>query len=444
MVWQKATVDDVVDFILSNAPPGASFTENPFKGTRFTYDIVTRAVGKLHRKKRFLDLNEFDIPGTSYMWRENGVVNYELARKATKQFLVALQEWHPRKTLEQIIPEITERQFYKIPINRYGTTIGGMLQHVYRLSPYNALKDLFDNCAEFAHFRDLQPYDMGCAPKKTWLNKDRTKNYVLARKATRQLLSALKKKYPKKNLTQIITGITAKHFKSTPINKYNATLGCVLKVYDDSPYAALMDLFNFDDAFAHFRDLMSYDMKCAPMSLWLNKDRTKNYQLARKVTRTLLEKLSMNKPLESVLPTITVKHFENLPINKYGTTLGGMLRCVYGRSPYAALKNLIDNDAAFASFRDFQPCDMHHAPAHTWTNADGTKNYTLARQATRQLIARLREEQPHKPVKQISREIRQHHFHNTPINRYGTTLQGMLMHVYRDSPQDAIKDIELK
>jgi hypothetical protein len=439
------TIDDVIRFILENSPrEGEEVKKNPFKGRRLPYDLVGGAIDELHSEGRFLDLESFDISGTFDMWHTSeGFTNFELARKGIKQLLKSLQ----RKSaipLEQIIPKIGYDTFHTTPINKYKTTLCGMLAQVYEDSPYTALKDLIDHDEEYAEFRDLQPYDMHHAPRNTWLDNVGTKKHELARNATKQLLKTLQRQKPAIPLEQIIPQIGHDTFNITPINKYKTTLiGMLCHVYDGSAYQALKDLIDHDKEYAEFKDLQPHDMHHAPSATWLNEDGTKNFALARTATKLLIRAIQAQQSdaaVEQVLPQITVGHFNSMPINKYKKTLGGMIYCAYNSSAYRALKDLIDHDDEFKEFRDFQPYDMQHSPRETWLKIDGTKNHKLARAATKQLLITLQHQQPGVPLQQIIPQIIQPLFQKTLINRYKTNLSGMFC-IYQHSPYRALKDL---
>lgn len=356
VVQRKVTIDDVVDFITANAPPeGEAVTENPFKGRRFPYDVVDHAVEELHGDGRFLDLEAFDIPGTGSraggMWHTaEGITNYGLARKGTKKLLEVLQREQPGKMLEQILPDITLEHFKKTPINRYGTTLGGMIQ-LYDNSPYKALKDIFDNDKGFEQFRDFEPQDMKCAPINTWFNKNGTRNYSLLRRVTKQLIRTLQAQQPHKKLEEILPGITDEDFRTTQINRYGTTLRGVMDAHDDSPYHALRDLIDHDDEFAEFRDLQKQDMRKAPSNTWVSRKGRKNRRLAREMMKQFLRKLEEQQPgraVEQILPGVTQERFYTTPINRYQTTLGGMLMRVYDGSLYSALKDFAKHDSDYS------------------------------------------------------------------------------------------------
>jgi len=353
MAKRPKTIDDVMRFILANAPPeGVKIKKSPFKGRRFEYDLVDGAISELHAQGRFLDLEAYDIKGTKDMWNTEEGKNNELARKATKQLIKKLQEEQPDKELTQI----TYETFSKYPINRYQTTLGGMLVSIpgYKNSPYATLKDLIDADPELEQYRDFQPYDMKSAPQNTWNKPDGSKNYELARHATKTLLNKLQKDQVNKTLAEILTEIILDTFYKYPINKYGTTLGgMICNVHENSPYDALKKLIDNDPEFKEYRDFQPYDMQMAPLNTWHKPDGSKKFELARHSTKTLLNKLQKdqpNKKLTEILTEITTDTFYKYTINKYQTTLGGMIQEVHESSPYQALKDLAENDPEYTEF----------------------------------------------------------------------------------------------
>ena len=76
---------------------------------------------------------------------------------------------------------------------------------------------------------------------------------------------------------------------------------------------------------------------------------------------------------------------------------------------------------------------------NTWNKPNGTKNYKLARHATKTLLKKL-QDKTGKKLEEILPTITQDTFYHTPINKYNTKLSGMLTHVYDHSPYQALKD----
>lgn len=192
-----------------------------------------------------------------------------------------------------------------------------------------------------------------------------------------------------------------------------------------------------------YLDLEAYDL-LGTMMMWHTNSEGKNYALARRATRKLLQKLDPEQSTASrvaLLPTITQRHFHCITINQYGTTLRGMLAAVYDNSPYSGIKDLTQHDADFAEFSDFQSYDMKKARRQTWVDTNKTKNYSLARQTTKLLLQKIKAEKGDVSWAEILPAIRADMFHNVPINRYGTTLRGMINLVYAGSPYAALMDL---
>jgi hypothetical protein len=369
----------------------------------------------------------------------NGEKNVVLARCATKQLIRALQldSW---RTLSTLLPVISKEDFTAFPINKYGTTLTGLLGIVYRGTLHAAIHDLAMHDNEFAAFRDLMPYDMLRTPQNTWTLPTGEKNFALARQATRELVESLQR-FSGLTLEKIFSSINSETFLSHPFNKYGTTLGGMFaSLYECSTFAAIQDLVMHDDAFSEYRDIMPYDMGMAPQNTWNLPDGNKNVALARNATKRLLARLRATQggSLEEILPSVCGEMFQSVPVDRYGATLRGMLSAVYDASPYAALKDLIDSDPELAEFRDFKPYDMSQAPQYTWTLRDGSRNYALAREATRQLIAAVQHSRS--LLGEAASTVKYEDFSSTSINRYGTTLGGMLQMVYDGSSRAAIAD----
>lgn len=346
---RPATVDDIIKFILAHTPlETAQLKRNPFIGRNFRREMVDAALYALRKKELCLDMEPFDLPGTKHLWREGGEIKYELAHKATRQLVKTLQARQPRKSLEEIVTGISQDVFQKTPINRYGTRLSGMLQHVYGNSPYKALKDLFDHDDKYSALRDVQPYDMERSRRHTWMNSNGKWDYTLCRNATKQLLLSLQKQYdvPLENLINLIK---AKDFRSGPINQYGTTLGAMFIAYHGSPYRAMKDLFDHDSEFAHLRDIQPYDMGQACNNVWKHHGRL-NYELARRAVRQFLHALHSQHsavPFKQIVSQLKVRDTESLPINKYGTHLKKVIDKVYCSSLRLAFKDIANHDRRY-------------------------------------------------------------------------------------------------
>lgn len=431
---KNCSVEDIVQFIEEHVQNG----DFPFPIKRCKYSSVEAAVNSLHLQGRFLDLDVYDLRGTTNLWRSNGDTNFELARRAIRQFVNCLQK---KGKLEDLLPRISQKQCYK-PFNRYGTNLRGPLS-VYGGSPYRALKDLFDNDDDFADCRDFQPYDLLCAPKKTWKNNG-SMNYGLAGQATKQLILKMVERKRDLNgslffrdaILKILPEICSETFRKIEINKYHTTLENMLAiVFRNSPYRAIRNLVENDDEFKEFDDFREYDLCYGVQNIWKKKNGSRNKVLARKLTKMMIAELGENKKMPEVLPSINKNTFNEVPINRYGTTLGSMLAHVYSDSPYEALRDLIDNDRRFRSYADLMPYDMKGTTKNIWTNSDGSRNFELARHAIRQFFAWNSKKSPEELVKQSAARP----LSKTAINRYGTAFS-VVFSVYGNSPYRAFKD----
>ena len=189
-------------------------------------------------------------------------------------------------------------------------------------------------------------------------------------------------------------------------------------------------------------DLEAFDLK-GTIFLWRGPEGV-NHELARLATRRLVRSLHARLPglaLERLLPEINLRCFSNVRIDSYGTTLGGMLANVYGNSPYRALRDLIDHDEEFASFRDFQPWDMRKAPQETWIAKGEKRDYAHARELTRACLRTIFAAHAELLKEALLSKVEAGELLGTPLNRYGTTLGGMLDQIYGHSPYLALRDL---
>ncbi|MEK6823223.1 MAG: hypothetical protein AABY13_05315, partial [Nanoarchaeota archaeon] len=84
-----------------------------------------------------------------------------------------------------------------------------------------------------------------------------------------------------------------------------------------------------------------FDFNCAPRHTWCTPD--KNHPLAREATGLLLHALQRDNGwnLDTAVVEVTLPSFESVPIDKYGTTLGGMLSIIYNSSPGTAVRDYL-------------------------------------------------------------------------------------------------------
>ncbi|MEK6822220.1 MAG: hypothetical protein AABY13_00195, partial [Nanoarchaeota archaeon] len=194
------------------------------------------------------DVRPYDFcKGGLNMWiKKDGTPNHSLARELTHNLVSTLKEertW----TMETLIASISTADM-KHAATRYGATLSGMAQSIYRDSVAEAVIDLIAHDDRYTAYRDVRPYDFARAPNKTWVRKDGTKNYNLARELTHAVLSALLKHRP---LMDVIAHVNFEEFCTTPVNRYGTTASGMLQmVYNDSHAHAIMDLVTHDKRYA--------------------------------------------------------------------------------------------------------------------------------------------------------------------------------------------------
>ncbi|HMA36918.1 MAG TPA: hypothetical protein VKY74_20860 [Chloroflexia bacterium] len=260
----------------------------------------------------------------------------------------------------------------------------GMLKHIYGDSPYAALADLYPQ---------LQPWQMDVAPNGYWLDAE---GRGRARRATRWLLARLG--LLGRPPAEIAAALNA------PLFTAHGLSGMLQIVYNNSPYAALVDL---DPA------IQPWQMGMAPAGYWQGPI---GQEHARTATRWLLEQLG--------LATADPHHIgAQVDLDTFATWgLGGMVMVVYENSPYAALADVVPG---------LQPWHMAVAPNGYWLDAAGREH---ARAATRWLLTQRGLSAGSLPA--ITRVLDAEAF-------AGAGLGGMLRSVYGGSPHAAVLDLDL-
>ena len=288
------------------------------------------------------ELRPYDFSGTSNLWIIRNRKNYDLARELSHlvvQKLMVEKHW----TFVELVQNVTQRQFYDIQINRWGTTANGMGCRVYG-GHIDAVIDLVTHDSRYVEWRDVRHWDFKKTRKRTD-TETREMTHVLLQKIMKdngwdfvQLIRNMRDPPP----TCRYTGW--KDAFSKPMNRYGTTLNGVLDKYRDSAAEAVLDLVMNDDRYREFRDLGRVDFP-DQRNIWNLKDGKKNYELARKATGMLMTKLDVQGcPLADIRARVTDPVFRNTEINRYGTKLEGMVKRTYDHSTRKAIEDWYNAD----------------------------------------------------------------------------------------------------
>lgn len=218
--------------------------------------------------------------------------------------------------------------------------LGGMLSRVYRNSTYEALQDLFP---------EIRPWTTGLpAPHRFWAGEQGREH---AHEAMRWMLAELK--LQKSSPTEIAAQLDQAVFVRMGLG------GMLGIVYNNSPYAALSDLFP---------SVRPWQMRGgAPMSYWQGEEGRRH---AQEATRWMLKQDNLEKEDPRELAGIIDQEM----FSRCG--LYGMLSVIYKSSCYAALADL------FPELPTWEP--RNYAPPGHWQGIEGQER---ARHATRQMLA---------------------------------------------------------
>ncbi len=316
---------------------------------------------------RHIEVRPFDFPGTKNVWKGSDRPGLSYAQLATKTLVqrVAQEQKVDYTTFagfKAVLPFLTSESFMHTPINKWGTTLLGQMNRAYGASCIDAILDLVTHDNEFKHVRDLRSYDFPKAPVKAWRHEGKPTD--LARKATTQFIYQLGKiknvdVRTLEGFKTILPELTAVNFRTLPINRWETNLcGTLHSAYHNSPSDAVLDMIAHNPDFANFRDLQAYDFPKAAANTWQKKG--KPTLIAREATKTLVMVLGkengvnpkMVSGFKKILPVLTEESFFRKPINRWGTTLAGMLTCAYGGN-VEAIMDLVTNDKEFATVKPF-------------------------------------------------------------------------------------------
>ncbi|MEO8285019.1 MAG: hypothetical protein ABI670_01120 [Chloroflexota bacterium] len=221
----------------------------------------------------------------------------EHAREATRWLIGQLD-------LGDASPQDIAQQVDTYVFDRYA--LRGMLQRVYRGSPYEALRDVLPG---------LMAWERNDVPRDYWLGEEGHKR---AREATLSMLEKEGLKHmPVEDIARRVTQDTfVKH----------RLLGMLGSVYASSPYEAIRDIFP---------ELHPWQMSKVPHRYWQGNE---GHEHARDAMRWLLAKLKLDErsSREELVAALPRSEFE-----KNG--LSGMLQTVYGARIYVAIDDLLEN-----------------------------------------------------------------------------------------------------
>ncbi len=289
---------------------------------------------------------------------------------------------------------------------------------------------------ELAFLKELRPYDFP-GTDNIW-NTETGKNYVLARELSHLVVQKLMVNNHW-TFIELVQKVTQKPFNDTIINKWGTTAsGMAIRMYR-SHIDAIIDLVMNDRRYAEWCDVKHYDFK---------KTKKRTDAETREMTHTLLQKImdenkwdfvqlirNMRNPSEDCGYT-GWKHAFQKPMNRYGTTLMGVLDR-YRDCPSETVLDLVMSDERYEEFRDLSKPDFPDQ-RNIWNLKDRRKNYELARKMTDALMTKLNLQDCTLP--EILARMSDKTFFTTEINRYGTKLYGMVKRTYGSSVRKAIED----
>ena len=235
--------------------------------------------------------------------------------------------------------------------------------------------------------------------------------------------------------SQLLEFITPKNLNDEPLNKHGTSAkGLISMGFKNRVIEAIIELVDNDPDFIDIKKegLKPYDFPVAGQNSWKNKS-GKPTNIAREVTKMLLKALGEFTTVEgfkSNMYKLTQETFDTYPINTWGTTLNGMIAEAYDRSPGAAVIDLVAHDPDFKKIKmeglnifDFS------GTMNIWNDKSGNlTKYSLI--ATKQLLSKLSRENgidylSVEGFKKLLGILDKNTFEQTPINTWGTTLEGL-------------------
>lgn len=321
-------------------------------------------------------------------WLDEHKKPIPLARKATKELLRTLArrahvDYTSPSGFRELIPSLTAKAFNKVPINVWGTTLGGMLARAYRGSPCDAIIDLVTNDDELILIKDvgLERYDL--SGQNCWMDKEGIPTPLVWQATARRIqLFADDHRVDcttVEGFRRLLPVFNFKQFVDVPISYWGTTLGGMLmSVYQESHINAILDAIDHRPEFFKIREvgLDRYDFPKV-YYLWsegsgLSGKRTprgKPNDLARAIVKKFILRVAEQRDVdatssegfEQLLPSFNVETMETLPLNVWGTTAAGALY-VYSSSPAKAIGDVISKDPDFKRVRRLKFTDALGGP----------------------------------------------------------------------------------
>jgi hypothetical protein len=332
-------------------------------------------------------LNLYDFK-KSPCWFDEHKNPTPLARQATKEFLRTMArrndiDYTSPSGFRELIPALTAKAFSKVPINVWGTTLGGMLNRAYHCSPCDAVIDLVNNDDELVLIKNIgvERYDL--SGQNCWKDKYGLPT-PLAWQATALRIKLFAEEYSVDCTTvegfkRLLPVFDYKQFIDVPISYWGTTLGGMLSsVYQGSHIDAILDAVDRRPEFSKIKEvgIARYDFPKV-YYLWSEGSglsgkglpRGKPNDLARAMMKKFIVHVAEQRNVdatskegfEQLLPSFNVETMETLPLNVWETTAAGALY-VYSSSPARAIGDVISKDSDFKRVKHLKFTDALGGP----------------------------------------------------------------------------------
>jgi len=106
-----------------------------------------------------MKLEVYDFPSTIRVWDSKNYEGVPYKLLATKELIHKLAsekgiDPHTVKGFRELLRDLNQDSFHKVPINIWRTTLGGMVDMAYSGSPSDAVLDLINNDSDFEEIRE--------------------------------------------------------------------------------------------------------------------------------------------------------------------------------------------------------------------------------------------------------------------------------------------------